>query len=917
MPQSLSCLQRVPEDYPGGAWTIPSVRKRPDSVRAIPGCQRPIAAAVFPDTHSCAGEERRRFPQCAIILLSIHESIWTEPTVNSGDQELSSPIASAVEVRRLLEENARLRCLLIAHSIPIPDAAQPTLQPPQALNAAPEVRKPGVATAAQRIALFRSLFRGREDIYAIRWENNDGRSGYMPKADRDWKSYLSAKDEDRKKVDRLTRAYRPLTDDVIHGHLVGEQTVGIYPLLQDETCWLLAVDFDKKAWHEDTAAFLAACSELSVPAALERSRSGKGGHVWIFFERPIPASTARKLGCVILTRTMESRHQLGLDSYDRLFPNQDTMPKGGFGNLIALPLQKLPRANDNSVFVDAEFRPYPDQWEFLASVKRMSADAVEAVVLEAQKRGDLLGVRINNAEDEDVDPWALPPSKARAEREVPGPFPALVQIVRSNLVYVEKNGLPFAMLNRLLRLAAFQNPEFYKAQSMRLPTFNKPRVIACGEDIANHIALPRGCIAEVKQLFEAHHIKPVIRDERFAGRPIDVKFSGQLRPAQLDAATAIAEYDDGILCAPTAFGKTALAAWMIAQRKVNTLVLVHRQQLLDQWQARLSMFLDLPAKSIGQIGGGKNDPSGCVDVAIIQSSHDKAGVKDFVAEYGQVIVDECHHLSAFTFEQVMKQVKAKYVLGLTATPERKDGHHPIIYMQCGPIRYKLRARSMTASSPFEHEVLPRLTEFCVPPEQADTTIQELYAGLVDDTPRNELIVGDLLRAVQDGCSPLLLTSRTEHLKYFETALDGKVENVFVLKGGMGKKQRRLIAEAIAAVPEGNPRVILATGSYIGEGFDDARLDSLFLAMPISWRGTLQQYVGRLHRLHDAKRVVRVYDYVDSKVLMLARMYARRLKGYSAIGYRICNSSNEMFGAERQTTVPNRLAADALEGRGGI
>jgi superfamily II DNA or RNA helicase len=593
------------------------------------------------------------------------------------------------------------------------------------------------------------------------------------------------------------------------------------------------------------------------------------------------------------------------------------MPKGGFGNLIALPLQKVPRANRNSVFVDGEFQPYPDQWEFLASVKRMSADAVEAVVLEAQKRGNLLGVRINNAEDEDIDPWALPPSKAWAEREIPGPFPAQAQIVRSNLVYVEKNGLPSAMLNRLLRLAAFQNPEFYKAQAMRLPTFNKPRVIACGEDLASYIALPRGCIAEVEQLFEAHRIKPVIRDERFAGHPIEVNFSGQLRPAQLDAAAAIAEYDDGILCAPTAFGKTALAAWMIAQRKVNTLVLVHRQQLLDQWQARLAMFLNLPGKSIGQIGGGKNDPSGCVDVAIIQSSHDKAGVKDFVAEYGQVIVDECHHLSAFTFEQVMKQVKAKYVLGLTATPERKDGHHPIIYMQCGPIRYKLSARSMTASSPFEHEVIPRLTEFCVPPEQADTTIQELYAGLVDDNARNELIVGDLLHAVEAGCSPLLLTARTEHLKFFETALDGRVENVFVLKGGMGKKQRRSIADALAAVPEGNPRVILATGSYIGEGFDDARLDSLFLAMPISWKGTLQQYVGRLHRLHDAKRVVRVYDYVDSKVLMLARMYARRLKGYSAIGYRICNSPYEAFRMERQTTGLNRPDPDTVEGHGEI
>jgi superfamily II DNA or RNA helicase len=525
----------------------------------------------------------------------------------------------------------------------------------------------------------------------------------------------------------------------------------------------------------------------------------------------------------------------------------------------------------------------------------MPADAVEAVVLEAQRRGDLLGVRVSMAENEEVDPWMLPPSRTRAERTISGPFPTQVQIVRSNLIYIEKSGLPPAMLNRLLRLAAFQNPEFYKAQAMRLPTFNKPRVIACGDDLVNYIALPRGCFVEVGQLFENHHIKAVIRDERFAGRQIDAEFSGKLRPAQLDAASTIAEHDDGILCAPTAFGKTALAAWLIATRKVNTLVLVHRQQLLDQWCARLAMFLKLPANSIGQVGGGKTKPSGLVDIAIIQSTHDKAGVKDFVAEYGQVIIDECHHLSAFTFEQVMKQVKAKYVLGLTATPERKDGHHPILYMQCGPIRYRLSARSMTDASPFEHEVIPRLTDFCVPPEPTDTTIQDLYAALIDDSARNELIVGDLLRAVKDGCSPLLLTARTEHLKYFEKALAKQIDNVFVLKGGMGKKQRRSTAEAIAAVPEDAPRVILATGSYIGEGFDDARLDTLFLAMPISWKGTLQQYVGRLHRLHDAKRIVRVYDYVDSSVPMLARMYARRLKSYSAIGYRIGNMPHEFVG----------------------
>lgn len=596
---------------------------------------------------------------------------------------------------------------------------------------------------------------------------------------------------------------------------------------------------------------------------------------------------------------MESRHQVGLDSYDRFFPNQDTMPKGGLGNLIALPLQKAPRATGNSVFIDAEFRPYQNQWEFLANIKRMPAEAVDAIVLEAQRRGDLIGVRISIAEDEDIDPWMLPPSRTRADRQIAGPFPKKVQVVRSNRVYVEKNELPSAMLNRLLRLAAFQNPEFYKAQAMRLPTFNKARVIACGEDLANYIALPRGCIADVAQLLETHKIDIVIRDERFAGHAINVEFTGQLRPAQQNAAAMIAEHDQGILCAPTAFGKTALAAWMIAARKVNTLVLVHRQQLLDQWHARLAMFLNIPAKSIGQVGGGKSERTGLVDIAIIQSTHDKRGVKDLVAEYGQVIVDECHHLSAFTFEQVMKQVKAKYVLGLTATPERKDGHHPIIHMQCGPIRYKLSARSMTAASPFEHEIIPRLTEFCLPPERADTTIQALYAALADDNSRNELIVRDLLRMVQDGCSPLLLTARTEHLRYFEAALAGKVEGVFVLKGGMGKKQRRSIAEAIAAVPEDRSRVILATGSYIGEGFDDARLDRLLLVMPVSWKGTLQQYVGRLHRLHDAKRVVRVYDYVDSNVPMLARMYARRTKGYTSIGYRICNTSDEVFGAERQ------------------
>ena len=468
-----------------------------------------------------------------------------------------------------------------------------------------------------------------------------------------------------------------------------------------------------------------------MPAALERSRSGKGGHIWIFFDRSLSAITARKLGCVVLTRTMESRHQVGLDSYDRFFPNQDTMPKGGLGNLIALPLQFAPRKADNSVFIDSDFRKYPDQWQFLSTIRRMPVDAADEIVAEAQRKGDLIGVRMSIADDEEAqDPWTLPPSRKRRERTIEGPLPRTVQIVRANLIYVESKGLPPAMLNRLLRLAAFQNPEFYKAQAMRLSTYDKPRVISCGQEFFQQIAVPRGCLTETLALLDAHKIRPEIRDERYAGTAIEAEFQGQLRPFQEEAVAKITAHDEGILCAPTAFGKTAVAAWLIAKRKVNTLVVVHRQQLLDQWQERLGMFLDLPAKSIGHIGGGKMDRTGCVDVAVIQSLYRKDEVKDFVAEYGQVIVDECHHISAFTFEQVMRQVKAKYVVGLTATPTRKDGHHPIIYMQCGPVRFSMSARTMTQATPFEHKVTPRHTEFRMAPELTDVTIQDIYAALV-------------------------------------------------------------------------------------------------------------------------------------------------------------------------------------------
>lgn len=473
-----------------------------------------------------------------------------------------------------------------------------------------------------------------------------------------------------------------------------------------------------------------------------------------------------------------------------------------------------------------------------------------------------------------------------------------------------------------MRLAAFQNPEFYRAQAMRLSTFDKPRVIGCAEDLIHHIALPRGLLKEVLDLFESHRIAVNVTDHRFGGVPIEVDFHGDRRPTQTEAAKALAAYDEGVLCAPTAFGKTAIAANLIALRQVNTLVLVHRRQLMDQWRERLALFLGLATKDIGQIGGGKNTQTGRLDVAVIQSLIRKGEVKDIVAAYGQVIVDECHHVSAFSFERVLKKVKAKYVVGLTATPVRKDGHHPIILMQCGPIRFNVSSKKQASASAFYYEVIPRFTQFTVPPEWKDIGIQNVYTALVHDDQRSDLIVADVVSMIEAGRFPLLLTERTDHLQILLDKLVRRVPKVFVMKGGMGKKQRDALVSEISAVPDGQPRVILATGRYIGEGFDDARLDTLFLAMPISWRGTLQQYVGRLHRLHADKRIVRVYDYVDASVPVLNRMYEKRVKAYEAVGYAVARPSG---GPEAQADLRfatiERIAVQAVvafeEARGCI
>ena len=744
-----------------------------------------------------------------------------------------------------------------------------------------------------KIKLFMDLFKGRSDVFAKRFESlKTGKSGYQPACENEWVSQICNKPK-IKCPDCKHREFTPISDIVVRDHLLGYSledtrqrnfTVGVYPLLPNETCHFLAVDFDGSKWQTDILAYIGTCRNNAIPAVMERSRSGNGGHIWIFFSEPILAKTARIMASFILTETMERYPEIGFESYDRFFPNQDTMPKGGFGNLIALPLQGKPRRSNNSVFIDDDFVPIPDQWAFLSNIKKMSLVEVETIVQVATKKGDVLGVQFVS-QDEDEEPWTAPPSGRRLPDSIAGELPSHIKLVLGNQIYIEKADLIPALANRLIRIAAFQNPEFYKAQAMRLSTWNKPRIISCHEDFPKHIGLPRGCLEEVTLLLDSLSITSEIVDEREQGIKLSLKFQGKLHTEQKKSLKSLLPFDNGILSAATAFGKTVVGVAILAQRNVNTLILVHRKPIMDQWIAALKKFLDIDQKSIGHIGGGKWEPTGIIDVAMIQSLSRKGEVEDIVGQYGHLIVDECHHISARSFEIVARQCKAKYTLGLTATTVRKDGHHPIIFMNIGAIRFKVGHRKQAAKRPFSHKVVFRNTNFILPSALSgkdDLSIHEIYESIIMNVQRNRLIVNDIVLAAHMGRTSLVLTERRDHLRELNRLLSTHLENIVVLHGGMGKKQKLSLMEKIDTDSSG--LVILATGRYIGEGFDLAKLDTLFLTMPVSWKGVLTQYAGRLNRLHADKKEVIVYDYVDGNIPMLSRMHKRRLSGYHSIGY---------------------------------
>ncbi|MDU8913939.1 TOTE conflict system archaeo-eukaryotic primase domain-containing protein [Aestuariicoccus sp. MJ-SS9] len=787
------------------------------------------------------------------------------------------------ERRELQSEMEALEARLDAK--PAPTVKQPSSENAPVTNSSP---------SREKVNLFRSLFAGRPDVFPVRWNNRKtGRSGYSPACANEWVRGICGKPK-VKCGECPHQKFIPPDEGVMEKHLRGDDgrsgdfVAGVYPLLPGDTCWFLAADFDKASWAEDANALLETCRVKGVPAALERSRSGNGGHIWIFFAEPVSARLARQLGSVLITETMERRPEIGFASYDRLFPNQDIMPLGGFGNLIALPLQNTARKAGNSVFVDPDMRPYDDQWAYLSSLPRLLPAAVSDLVEAAELSGRVLGVRMPVDDEQADEPWKMSPSRRGTPRRLDVPVPQTIKVTAADQIYIDRSGLSSPLIAQLVRLAAFQNPEFYRAQAMRLPTFGKPRIVSCAELHPQHVALPRGCFDEVVGYISENGATLEMDDLRENGKalPEIVRFCGELRQQQSRAFDALAEHDTGVLAATTAFGKTVVASALIAHRARNVLVLVHRRELLNQWVERLGSFLRIDPKQIGTIGAGKRKPTGVIDVALIQSLVRKGEVDDLVADYGHLVVDECHHLSAASFELVARRSKARYVTGLSATVARKDGHHPIIFMQCGPVRHQVSAKSQAAESGIRHRARERHTRFRLPEALAMAerpSMPAIYAALAEDEARNDLIFDDVLKSLEAKRSPIVLTERKDHLEHLQQRFSRFAKNIVVLRGGMSVKDRRA-AHAALNVDDDEERLILATGRYIGEGFDDARLDTLFLTMPIAWKGTLAQYVGRLHRQHDEKKDVLVVDYIDSSVPVLARMAAKRRTGYRALGY---------------------------------